>query len=154
MFLELLRTDQSYYNLLTYGIEGKHYEITADNKLKALDLDGFAPEGYCSWGFKSPEFYKEPVDSPPNIDEVRKQLADRALDNPYALFTPDFEPVKNEMAAVNNVVQQYALPLNYGYIKDPEEGLKTLVDKIKNAGSDKIMAEMQKQLDAFLAANK
>ncbi|SDX99824.1 ABC transporter substrate-binding protein [Paenibacillus sp. CF384] len=154
MFLELLRTDQSYYNLLTYGIEGKHYEITADNKLKALDLDGFAPEGYCSWGFKSPEFYKEPVDSPPNIDEVRKQLSDRALDNPYALFTPDFEPVKNEMAALNNVVQQYALPLNYGYIKDPAEGLKTLVDKIKNAGSDKIIAEMQKQLDAFLAANK
>ncbi|REE69645.1 putative aldouronate transport system substrate-binding protein [Paenibacillus taihuensis] len=154
MFLELLRTDRSYNNLLTYGIEGKHYEITADNKLRALDLDGFAPDGYCSWGFKAPELRYEVVDSPPNIGDVRKALADRAKENPYALFTPDFEPVKNEMAAVTNVVQQYSFPLNYGYVKNPEEGLKTLVSKIKAAGSEKIMAEMQKQLDAFIAANK
>lgn len=154
MFLEKLRTDESYYNLLTYGIEGKHYEITADKKLKALDMDGFAPEGYCSWGFKSPEFFKEPVDSPPNIKDVRNKLESRAKDNPYLLFTPDYGPVKNEIAAVDNVMQQYALPLNYGYIKNPEEGLKTLVQKLKSAGSDKIIAEMQKQLDKFLADNK
>jgi putative aldouronate transport system substrate-binding protein len=154
MFLEKLRTDESYYNLLTYGIEGKHYEITADNKLKALDLDGFAPEGYCSWGFKSPEFFKEPVESPPNIDDVKQNLESLAKDNPYMLFTPDYEPVKNEIAAVDNVLQQYALPLNYGYINNPEDGLKTLVEKLKSAGADKVMAELQKQLDAFLAENK
>lgn len=154
MLLELLRTDRSYNNLLTYGIEGKHYEITADNKLKPLDLDGFAPDGYCSWGFKAPELRYDVVGTPPNNAEVRQKLADRARENPYALFTPDFEPVKNEMAAVTNIVQQYSFPLNYGYVKNPEEGLKTLVSKVKAAGSEKIMAEMQKQLDAFLAANQ
>lgn len=153
MFLELLRTNESYYNLLTYGIEGKHYELTADNKLKALDLDGFTPEGYCSWGFKSPEFFKEPVESPPNMEDIRKQLADRGKEIPYTLFIPDFEPIKNEIAAVTNAVQQYGLPLSYGYINNPEEGLNTLIAKLKTAGSDKIIAEIQKQLDAFLAAN-
>ena len=151
MFLEKLRTDQSYYNLFTYGIEGKHYEITDDDKLKALDMEAFAPEGYCSWGFKSLNFYKSPVGVPPNLEEVKTLLADRAIDNIFTLFTPNWEPVKNEQAAVNNVIQQYRLPMSYGYIEDVEGGLTTLVEKLKVAGSDKIMAEMQKQLDEYLA---
>ena len=149
MFLEKLRQDQSYYNLFTYGIEGKHYEITADDKLKALDLEAFAPEGYCSWGFKSLKFYKEPVGSPPTLPALRAKLEGMAIDNKFILFTPDFEPVKNEMAAVNNVIQQYRLPLSYGYV-DPVAGLATLNENLKTAGSEVIIAEMQKQLDAFL----
>ena len=149
MFLEKLRQDQVYYNLFTYGIEGKHFEITADDKLKALDLEAFAPEGYCSWGFKSLKFYKEPVGSPPALPVLREKLKSMAIDNKFVLFTPDFEPVKNEMAAVNNVIQQYRLPLSYGYV-DPVAGLATLNENLKTAGSEKIIAEMQKQLDAYL----
>lgn len=153
MFLELLRTDRSYYNLFTYGIEGKHFEINADNKLITLDLDGFAPEAYCSWGFKSPEFYIEPVNNSPYMKEVRQELENRSKENPYILFVPDFEPVKNEIAAVGNVIQQYARPLSYGYINNPQEGLNTLVSQLKAAGSDKVMTELQKQLDNFLNDN-
>lgn len=151
MFLELLRTDRSYYNLFTYGIEGKHFEVNEDNRLVALDVDGFAPEAYCSWGFKSPEFYIEPADFPPDIDEMRQELESLSRENPYILFVPDIEPVKNELAAVGNVIQQYARPLSYGYINDPEEGLNTLIRQLQTAGSDKIIAELQNQLDKFLA---
>jgi putative aldouronate transport system substrate-binding protein len=153
MFLELLRTDESYYDLFTYGIRGVHYDVTEDNKLIALDIDGFAPEAYCSWGFKSPEFYKEPVDNSPYMKEIRQELEKRAKENPYTLFVPDLDPVKNEIAAVGNVIQQYARPLSYGYIKNPEEGLNTLRSQLKAAGSDKVIAELQKQLDEFLANN-
>lgn len=149
MLLEKLRQDQSYYNLLTYGIEGKHYEITADDKLKALDIDAFAPEGYCSWGFKSLKFYKEPVGTPSNVDEINKQLEGISIDNKFLLFTPNLDPVKNENAAVMNVMQQYELPLRYGYT-DPEKGLATLNEKLKAAGIDKVIAEIQKQLDEYL----
>ena len=149
MFLEKLRQDQGYYNLLTYGIEGKHYEITSDNMLKALDLDAFAPEGYCSWGFKSLKFYKTPVGSPPTLEKVKEKLAIMAIDNKFLLFTPNLEPIKNENAAVINVMQQYETPLRYGYV-DPVEGLATLNQKLKAAGSEKVMAELQKQLDEYL----
>ncbi len=149
MFLEKLRQDQSYYNLLTYGIEGKHFEITSDDKLKALDIDGFAPEGYCSWGFKSLNFFKQPIGTPSNVDEVNKKLESISIENKFLLFTPNLDPIKNENAAVMNVMQQYELPLRYGYT-DPEKGIATLNEKLKAAGIDKVIAELQKQLDEYL----
>ena len=150
MFLERLRTDQKYYNYFTYGIEGVHYEITSDNYLKQLDPDGFAAEGYCSWGFKSLDYYIPPLGAPPNWDEKVAELNSLGRDNLFVLFTPNFDPVKNEWAAIINVIQQYRLPLTYGYIDDPETGLDTLVEKLKEAGADTVMAEMQSQLDAYL----
>jgi putative aldouronate transport system substrate-binding protein len=150
MFLELLRTNESYYDLFTYGIKDKHYQVTEKGNLKPLDMDAFSPEGYCSWGFKSPEFFKPLEGMPPTWDSVQEMLKGKLLDNKFVLFNPDFEPVKNEVAAVNNVIQQYRIPLSFGYIKNPEEGLNTLVEKMKTAGSDKIIEEMQRQLDGYL----
>ena len=149
MFLEKLRQDQSYYNLLTYGIEGKHYEITPDDQIKALNIDAFALEGYCSWGFKSLKFFKEPVGAPAKLKEVKDKVKSLTVENKYVLFVPNLDPIKNETAAVLNVMQQYAVPMNYGYV-EPVKGLATLKEKLKAAGSEKVMAELQKQLDEYL----
>ena len=55
------------------------------------------------------------------------------------------------MAACSSVVDQYYLPLINGEM-DPESGLATLQQALKDAGVDKIVAEKQAQLDAWLAA--
>ena len=65
----------------------------------------------------------------------------------------NYDPVKNEYAAVLNVMQQYYLPLKLGYV-DPVKGLAALKEKLKAAGVEKVQAEMQKQLDAFVKTNK
>ncbi|MCM8710039.1 extracellular solute-binding protein [Clostridium sp. SYSU_GA19001] len=153
MLLEKLRTDQSYYNLLTYGIEGKHYEITADKKIKALDSEGFQAEGYCSWGFRDSNFRYEQVGSPSNLSEFKAQLKSSGKTNIYTSFNMNLDPVKNEYAAVLNVMQQYYLPLKLGYV-DPVSGLATLKEKLKAAGVEKVQAELQKQLDEFIKNNK
>jgi putative aldouronate transport system substrate-binding protein len=153
MFLEKLRQDQAYYNLMTYGIEGKHYSVTEDNFIESLDPAGFTPEAYCSWGFKEPKFYLRVKGLPPNYDDMLAQLETMVIDNPYIIFSPDYEPVKNERATVESVRQQYGLPLAYGYV-DPEEGFKTLVEKMEAAGLRTLQAELQKQLEAFAAGLK
>ena len=107
MLLEKLRQDERYYNLMTYGIEGVHFEVSDEGKLVSLDTEGFAPEGYCSWGFKEFKFYLEPEGLPDNYDEVSAELEALAVVNPYILFTPDYSDIKNERAAVNNVYEQY-----------------------------------------------
>jgi len=48
---------------------------------------------------------------------------------------------------------QYWIPLKLGYV-EPVEGLKVLKQKLKAAGVDKVQAEFQRQMDAFLAARK
>lgn len=153
MLLEKLKTDEAYYDLLTYGIRGVHYEVTADNLIKPLNPDAFAPEGYCSWGFKQPEFYKPLVGSPPTLTKVKEELKSIAIKNPYELFTVNLDPIKNEIAAMADVMAQYETPLAFGLVADPVAGLAVLKDKQKAAGADKALVELQKQLDEFKAAN-
>lgn len=153
MLLEKLRTDQSYYNLLTYGIEGKNYEVTGDKQFKGLDQEGFAQEQYCSWGYRDSNFRYDLVGSPSNLKDFKTELKSSSKTNIYTSFYLNQDPIKNEYAAVLNVMQQYYLPLKLGYV-DPVSGLATLKEKLKAAGVEKVQTEMQKQLDEFIKNNK
>ncbi|MOA55540.1 hypothetical protein D3C78_1793520 [compost metagenome] len=50
-------------------------------------------------------------------------------------------------------MDEYDISLDTGSV-DPDTVLTKYADKLKKAGLDKIIAEKQKQLDAFLAAQK
>ena len=150
MFLELLRTNETYYNLFTYGIEGKHFEILEDGRMRSLpDVDGFNPEHYCSWGFKSPNFARDFEGFPPDIQERRAYAESIGKEIPFTYFFPNLDPVKNEYAAVVNVMAQYGKPLELGYV-DPVEGYAELMSQLKSAGADKVQEELQRQLDEFM----
>lgn len=150
MLLEKMRNEPIYYNLLTYGIEGVNFSLTDDNQLIATDPDIFMPEGYCSWGFKDVELVKPLVGSPPTIANIRKEIADSAISNPFTSFTPDIESVKSEFSAITNVMIQYEGPLSFGYVDNPEQGLQTLKDQLKKAGAEKVLAELQRQVNEYL----
>jgi ABC-type sugar transport system, periplasmic component len=151
--LEKMRNDESYNMLLTYGIRGKHYDLTADNRLKTLDTDAWTPEMYCSWGIRDSRYIRVLAGYPPNYKEVKDAIAKTARTNIYSTFSQNIEPVKNEYAAVLNVMQQYYLPLKLGYV-DPVQGLATLKQKLKAAGVEKVLTEFQKQVDAYKASVK
>lgn len=153
MLLEKLRNDQEYYNLLTYGIEGKHYKITADDQIKALDQEAFTLDMYCGWGFRETKFRKEVVGSPLDLPQVREQIRNTAKTNIYTTFSVNLEPIKSEYAAILSVIQQYYVPLILGYT-DPVKGLETLKEKMKSAGAEKVQAEIQKQVDEFRKNNQ
>jgi len=61
--------------------------------------------------------------------------------------------MKTEMAACKAVMDEYDISLDTGSV-DPDTVLSKYADKLKKAGLDKIIAEKQKQLDAYLAAQK
>lgn len=71
-------------------------------------------------------------------------------------FIADTEPVKTEMANVANVAAEYGDPLEKGLVDpdDPERGLEMFRQKLKEAGIEKIVGEIQTQLDTWLAENK
>ena len=56
------------------------------------------------------------------------------------------------MAAVQSVFDQYRLPLENGVI-DPDENLPKFIQALKDAGIDTVIAEKQRQLDEWAAAN-
>ncbi|MDR1542463.1 MAG: ABC transporter substrate-binding protein [Clostridiales bacterium] len=152
MIYEKIATDERYFNLLHFGIEGKNYEFTENGELNPLDVTLFNPEA-CSfaWMTKWKAFERDLIGSPPSKAAVWSYVESIAAPNRYKMFSFNSEPVKNEFAAITNTIEEYAKPLQVGLVADPEAGLKTLNEQLYVAGLEKVWAEMQKQIDAYNA---
>ena len=68
------------------------------------------------------------------------------------IFSPismDYDAVKTEYAAVNQVIDQYGKPLMMGLVPNVDQALKTYQDKLKSAGIDKVLDYVKKQATAY-----
>ena len=68
-------------------------------------------------------------------------------------FAFDDTNVKNEVAACTNVVKEFDPGLNVGSV-DPEVYIPKYRDKLKAAGEDKILTEINKQYKTWQASKK
>jgi putative aldouronate transport system substrate-binding protein len=68
-------------------------------------------------------------------------------------FSFDMSPVQSQYTAVSNVTSQYQRALECGSV-DPAVELPNFIQKLKDAGVDEVIAEKQKQLNAWAAENK
>ncbi|MDR1638765.1 MAG: ABC transporter substrate-binding protein, partial [Clostridiales bacterium] len=135
MLYEKIVTDERYFNLVHYGIEGRNYKLTPDGQVEAIDISLYTPgELTFAWMTHTKAFEKDLVGSPPNKAEVWAKVDSMATTNRYKMFTFNSEPVKNEFAAISNIVEEYAKPLAVGLVADPAAGLKTLNDQLYSAG--------------------
>ncbi|MFB9275747.1 ABC transporter substrate-binding protein [Cohnella cellulosilytica] len=149
MLINLLYTDAEVLNTLVFGVEGVHYEKTGDT---IKQPEGLAESGYTpgiNWMFGN-QFLNYLWDNEdPQKWEKFKQFNESATPSPLLGFSYDAEPVKNEEAAIINIYEQYIDALFTG-VADPAVKLPEFIDKMKKAGLDKVIAEKQKQVDAFL----
>ncbi|RXZ76582.1 extracellular solute-binding protein [Paenibacillaceae bacterium] len=155
MFLNLLNSDKDLVNLIDWGIEGKHYVKVSDNQIDFPPGINAANSGYnlrqgwmfgnqllsYTWITDNPELWVE-------MDKFNKESKKSAALG----FTYNPAPVKTELAAITNVIRQFESGLENGTL-DPEVNLPKFNAALKAAGLDKVIAEKQKQLDAW-AANK
>ena len=65
-------------------------------------------------------------------------------------FSFDTSAVTNELTQLDNVCNKYQAGLETGTL-DPETYLPEFIQALKDAGLEKVIAEKQAQLDAFLA---
>lgn len=153
-YLNLMYSDKDLVTLLCWGIEDKHYKIYEDGFAyypEGVDVDSSGwtlNMGYAMGNqFLSPLWRGEQ----PNLWEQMKSDNDTALRSKALGFTFNSENVKTELAAVNSVRSQYRMLIECG-LADPDSGIiEEYVAKMKEAGVDKIIAEKQTQLDAWLA---
>ena len=149
MVLEKLRQDESYYALLTWGIEGEHYELMDDGTIKIMNQDDYMFEN-GTWGFRDDKFHRLQYGAPANAQQVKDDIAANATENIFKSYVINTEPIKNEYAAVQNAMTQYFDPLALGYV-DYESGKQDLEQALSTAGDDKCKEELQKQVDEFVA---
>jgi len=154
-FLNLMYGDTEIINLFDWGIEGKDYVKKSENIIaypEGVDATTVAYNLNLGWMFgnqlKSYIFEGED----PELWKKMEEYNANAIRSPALGFSFDASPVKTEYAAVTNVINQYALPLETGSV-DPDKILPEFIAKLKSSGIEKIIAEKQKQLDEWKRQN-
>ncbi|MDQ0889602.1 putative aldouronate transport system substrate-binding protein [Paenibacillus sp. V4I9] len=163
--LNLLNTakGKDLYNLLVWGIEGKHYKKISDNKIETIGYQGSgtadAKYGAFKYALGNTANSFETQADPTNFTQIWKDTNAGAVVSPLLGFKPNLDPIKTDLAQVQAVVKEYAgapsaLILESGAVPDSDAKYKEFMDKMKKAGSDKVTAELQKQVDEFLKTKK
>ncbi|WP_240837562.1 ABC transporter substrate-binding protein [Acidaminobacter sp. JC074] len=148
MVIELFSTDEYFNNLINFGIEGTHYSKVSDNVIEPTDNNAKYNPG-TGWMFGNQFINYLWTNEDPEKWTQFKSFNDKAVGTKTLGFIFDPAPVKSQIAACNNVWDQYVPALETGTV-DPEEYLPKLIQAFKDAGADEIIAEKQKQLDAWL----
>ena len=149
--LDLLYYDVDLNNLLSWGIEGVHYDVMEDGHITtAASLEG-GESGYNpaqGWIFGNQFItYVWEGDDLDLYDQL-KEFNDTARKSKAFGFTFDNANVVTEIAAVQSVYDQYSMGLECGLV-DPNEVLPTMLEEMEAAGIQKIIDEKQAQLDAW-----
>ncbi len=150
MFIDLMQNDKELHDLMMYGIEGVHYEKSGDDKFVVTDKNQNYT-GFSNWNFNSP-LNRDNVDFPQEASDLAKKWEQQVYHYPLETFVFDNSKVKTEISNIGNVMLRYAVPLEYGVVKDVDSGLAELNKQLKAAGLEKVQQELQSQINAFLAA--
>ncbi len=142
--LELVNTDSKVRDTLYYGLEGEDFYYTETGRVHKVTKDWkFA--GYTQGTF----FKVTPTDDVDfnQWDEV-KALNENATPSVMLGFTMDKTPVEDEIANCNTIYEKYKQMLKCG-ATDPAETVAKMQAELDKAGYQKVVAELQKQIDAY-----
>lgn len=148
-YLEYVNTNGNYRNMLAYGIEGVNWKKDAEGRAEILtDTD------WTTGHFASASFFEMTPAAPAPADMWAnlKAVSDAAGATPLVGFNPNLIPVENEIAACTDIIKANEWYLQTGDLKDVDAKLKEVKDKLDAVGYQKIITEMQSQVDAFIAA--
>lgn len=162
--LDILRNDKEMNYLAQRGIEGKHWdfagELDEDGNLNenvvipGPDADLYGTDWFCYSAWRNWDYQTVPAESAcvKGYRDMLKDFETRKQSNILQSFVFDDSQYKNELAALSNVVSQYGLPLEYGFV-DPETGYEEFLSKMKAAGYDTVLKAYQEQAAAYIEAN-
>lgn len=150
MVYELIRQDPEVYKLMNYGLEGVQYVIKDGKRYRPDGYDVQRDDFYTDfWGGRIDKNeipdgneYAGKKDIYAAYDKIKKPY-------PYGRFVFDKASVSNELTAITQIVGQKGPAIMYGKAGDPVKAVEDFRAKLKAAGFDKLMAEVQKQLDAY-----
>ena len=157
--IELLNTNDELYKLICFGEEGVDYTWDDDGALKQIDGKyNFNWNEYQMGQSFSADFTRVPYDKNENGDMVKegqKLIHDvdkeSATSSPITGFVFNTDPVKTEIAACSSIITEMVPALGAGSV-DPAEKLPEFLQRLEQAGVNKIIEEKQKQLDEFNAS--
>jgi len=150
-FINWFRSNQANYDLFSYGVKDVNYKLDGD----AVSTEGIAENAtynqvYWAWDDIRMKHFSKNVDA--GYIENLKSWDKNAIVAPVLGFRFNAEPVKSEIAQIDAVAQEFVGPAYAGFT-DYDNFYPDFQSKLKSAGIDKVVAEVQKQFTEFQAKN-
>ncbi|WP_372638299.1 ABC transporter substrate-binding protein [Cohnella sp.] len=156
MFYNMMYHDEELINLVGRGIEGKHYIKKDDKRIEfPPGTDNGAKSGYnpsTTWAYGNQYLTYLVPGEPDDIWEQFKVFNGESEAVPNLGFNFDSSELKTEIAAIKNVENEFRPTLETGSV-NPDDNLPKFKDKLKAAGIDKVLQEINKQYGEWKAEN-
>lgn len=150
MAIEKFMTDEKYYRLIQYGIEGRQYEVVDGVARKPEsfneEVDG---GGFSAWALRNDEFNIPYATEDPRRYELNEKWNKVAINNPYMGFSFDDSNVSTELSSVANVNSQIGIQIMLGKTQDPKQAVEQYREQLTQAGIEKLIEEVKSQLKDF-----
>ncbi len=143
--LELVQTDKELFNLISFGIEGKHYTKVDDQYIEPIADSGYNLN--AAWMFGNQFNAYLTVGQDADVWEQTKQLNDSALKSPISGFVLNTDSISTELSQITTVRNEYASVDNG---TEDQAAYDEMVEKLETAGQRKVIEEIQRQVDEFL----
>ncbi|PUB30328.1 carbohydrate ABC transporter substrate-binding protein (CUT1 family) [Promicromonospora sp. AC04] len=143
---------QENHDLLQYGEEGTDWKAVGDDAYEQVSDYANFPGYALSWRIPLERKYSRMSESEETWFDWSKDYDNFTLD-PFASFIPDLTEVEKEHAQITAAITEFGNPLFAGAV-DVTEGLDKLKSALDTAGLPKVQEELNKQADAYLAAQK
>ncbi len=148
-FMNLWFSDPEVGTLISYGIEGVHYKLNENGMGTYVDgQDASTCKYHLGTGISNTNRIRWESENP-QYAELLIESNNSAIKSKALGFAFNSENVGNEITQLDNVRAKYQVGLESGAM-DPATVLPEFIAALKAAGIEKVIAEKQAQLDAFL----
>lgn len=154
-FINLIDTDAYLRNLMSYGIEGKHYVKAGENRINWPEgMTKAAETGYAPYSTTLGWCYNLYVKDaqPDDFWKQYEELNSTATPSPALGFVVDLNDIATEIAAIGNVYNEFGPALECGAV-DPEENLSKFIDKLYSVGLQDVIDEVNAQYNEWKTVN-
>ena len=156
MLWDLLTTDQEAYDAFFYGVLDTSYTLNDEGQFTITDPDLYNTN--AMWAVRTMDLNRNQAGVPDSYNTIRedweKEISSDKGAERFTGFVLDTTNITTEVAACTNAEQQYGWPLQLGYTENVEQSIEEYKSAMEAAGIEKVIAECQTQLDAYLAAQK
>lgn len=161
LFLQAMNSERGIelYNTVVYGLEGVHWEFVdkENGEIRTFEYDtsqGTSSESYCNHKWLMGNSFNAYINQGGSKEwnEACMKANENAVASKLVGISFDFTSVQSKIDQINAIYGEYKDALIYGSKgKDWEVYYDEFAEKIKIAGVDEVIEELQKQVDAFLA---
>lgn len=146
--IQEMNTNKELYNLIAFGIEGKHFDLNEEGKVVYRENSGYEPG--MTWRFGNQFNAYLLADQDDDTWEKTIEFNESSSESPLFGFTFNTDKVKTEVAQISQIYQKY--PSRKTGAEPVDNYWETLKSELEAANIGRVVEEMQAQVDEFLAS--